>query len=251
MFVTARHIGREGLYMSKMVQWAFEGWGIDIAAPHLMVLAESVCREMTARLRSLPPSTDLAEATRREALFVDSQKDAQFTEMKMSDHEAVFRMFCTPGEAKMICDAVGYDVKRLDTLARDAIPVYARLAEIVQLPMDKVGAAVIALGREYRTTNPYVVYMVRLADKLWFADIRAQIRFAQLQAALAIRLNDRDAWNAAKDPATGRPFGYRTFKGGFELSSALRQLEQPPIDLVVGERPEGWLRKVSRLLRGA
>jgi hypothetical protein len=61
------------------------------------------------------------------------------------------------------------------------------------LPFEKVGAAVISLGREYRKTNPFVIYMARLVDKLWFADVRTRIRFAQLQTALAIQSNDRPA----------------------------------------------------------
>jgi hypothetical protein len=242
LFVTARHLGREPLYMTKVMGWAFENAAVELAAAHLLQLAEHICRDLANRLSTMPDAAGLPEAARGEKRYTENYPESKYRESKWEKHELVLQMFCSANELRAIRSAVGGDPGRLWHMYHDLIPLYDPLADIMSLPPDRCQAGLIAFERTHRKENPLVVSLVRTAEGICFADTRARTRIAMLQTALAIRLEGTDAGERITDPTTGRPFLVRSFRGGFELSSPTRWHGRPPLVLTVGERV-GWLRR--------
>ena len=68
------------------------------------------------------------------------------------------------------------------------------------------------------------------------AQARMDVRRALLLAAFAVQLDGRDTLKDHPDPVLGGSFEYVPFDGGFELRSKLKDRDDKPVALTVGQR---------------
>jgi hypothetical protein len=123
-----------------------------------------------------------------------------------------------PAEGRALLEKCGGTVEGVVRAADMMRPGFVQLAKTLDLPPDRVTAEFrreelkLAGNPVYKVFAP-VVHNVRVRRSS--ADIRRRL----LSAAIAVRLDGRDALEKHPEPLTGEAFEYAPFEGGFELRS--------------------------------
>src|SRR5262249_53060435 len=87
--------------------------------------------------------------------------------------------------------------------------------------------------------NPVYQVFAPVLHNVRSRQAQAEVRRALLSAAVAVRLDGRDALERHPDPVAGGPFEYVPFEGGFELRSTWKPDPAEPLVLTVGRRGKG------------
>jgi hypothetical protein len=137
-------------------------------------------------------------------------------------------------EAKAIMKVSGGTVEGVLKLFDAAAAHYDELARIWDLPEREFKPAVSAFREKHTRVNPLAVSILPAFEGVRFASDRTKVRFAMLNAALAVVSGGPGKVQAIKDPFGDGPFRYRSFQGGFELKSKLQGKDGTFATLIVG-----------------
>ena len=235
LLVLARHYGRIGLPLTRLMQSTVELFTTEIAAAHLLEQDAAEVQAFAARLANLPEVGSLAEMMDKEKLYLLHVIRPQFEGKNNEEALALLGRGISASDADAIWKAAGYQTAGLLNLIDASAYLYDEVGSILMLPDNRVQAALAEFVKQHQSTNPWVVGVVRYLLPVLFPVARGRVRLEMLQAAVAIAATGN--WHeAARDPSRTGPFECRCFKTGFELKATSGFRDQPPITLFVGKR---------------
>jgi hypothetical protein len=231
-----RHVGRNPIMISLLVQFLIEGTAIDLVAPYVgEVKAPYV--EATAIYAALP-----ASATFEQTIRFEKKHMAEWIVKKLKEEEArkkgagleLWKKFLdspeTPAELKEI-GSIEEVVRRMGAV----LPVYDELAKLVALPKEDFDKQYPEFVKKAKGANVLAGALLPAVDKVLAKHHRNQARMAMLLAAIAVADGGPDKLRDIKDPFGTGPFEYHALDKGFELKSKLL-FEGKPVTLTVGQR---------------
>jgi RNA polymerase sigma factor (sigma-70 family) len=240
----ARHVSQDGTLDSLWAGDEIEQRLSETLALYLPRLDAQTVKDLRTRLDALPPAGRPATPTMRmeEAMLnwiageVREAKDrerllaflSQLAGFKADSPEK------NRAKGRALLEACGGTPEGVLKFVEEMRPASVPLAKKLDLPADQVDKE---FEREEKKLagNPVFQVFAPVLHNVRSRQARAEVRRALLSAALAVRLDGRDALKNHPDPVGGGPFQYAAFDGGFELRSRLKQDERP-LSLTVGRR---------------
>jgi hypothetical protein len=247
LIINARHIGRDGPFLAKVMQLAFESRAIDLAAKHLLGSGDEIPEMVAAQMRVLPEAGTMRGTMQKEKEFQVQWTRAHLEKMSGTEAYAWMRKTSTELETEAVFEAAGRELSGVLKLIDEAGELYDELAEVMMLPLDQFKPAVLLFERRHGAENPVIPTLVTAAANIRFAQAQRDVRFAMLQAAIAIARGHMERLKTIPDPCEGGPFECRSFRGGFRLESKLKRRGQPVVSLLVGN--ETAVRRLFRSFR--
>jgi hypothetical protein len=250
----ARHVSADGTLDGLWAGYQAERHGGEALALALPRLDARTIKDMRARLADLPARGSAgAAALRMEETLLDwVVGEVEETTDKESLVDFLGQLGRGPkdpekrrAEGRALLGECGGTAAGVLKHARAMRPGAARLAKALDLAPDQVAKE---FEREEKplADNPVYKIFAPTLHNIRSRQAQADVRRALLLAALAVRLDGRDALKDHPDPVAGGPFEYVAFEGGFELRSKWQleekvrttwKLEAPePLVLVVGRR---------------
>jgi hypothetical protein len=237
-----RHVGRRGPFMATLVQFAIENSAIDVAAAYLPRRNAEMLKAIAARVKAWMQTSPLSEAMQGEKAFLLQYMRPRF--LNKSSKEA-FELVRGPEplrtqeseeEVRAIIKASGGTIEGLLKLVDAAAVRYDELANIWDLPATEFKPALSGFRQKRARDNPLAVSILPAFEGVRFASDRTKVRFAMLDAAVAVVSGGTGQLKAIKDPFGDGPFEYHPLKGGFELKSKLQGKDGTPATVTVGIR---------------
>jgi hypothetical protein len=250
----ARHVSQDGTLDGLWAGYQAERRGGEALALALPRLDARTIKDMKARLAALPARGSAgAAALRMEETLLDwVVGEVEETTDKEGLVDFLGQLGRGPkdpekrrAEGRALLEECGGTAAGVLKHARGMRPGAARLAKALDLAPDQVAKE---FEREEKplADNPVYRVFAPTLHNIQSRQAQADVRRALLLAALAVRLDGRDALKDHPDPVVGGPFEYVAFEGGFELRSKWQleekvrttwKLEAPePLVLVVGRR---------------
>jgi RNA polymerase sigma factor (sigma-70 family) len=240
----ARHVSRDGTLDSLWAGDEIERRTSEALAPELPRLDAQAVKDLAARLDALPPGGSVATATMRMAEALLSWIVGEVQEAKDKDSLLAFlSQLCgsksdppekNRAKGRAFLEECGGTAEGVLKSAEEMRRGYVPIAKTLDLPPDR---AAKEFEREERKLagNPVFKVFAPVLHNVRRRQEEAAVRRALLSAALAVRLDGRDALKHHPDPVAGGPFDYVAFEGGFELRSKWKPDDQP-VALTVGRR---------------
>jgi len=236
VLVMSRHIGKDGPFMSQLVQFAVEQGAVDVAATHLPQQNAKTLKILRERLDALPKASTLKDGILQEKEFVRHWYRPEIEKLGTKvTYDGLRKIGHTEEEAKAILKAAGEDVKDVLKLVDDAVSHYNELANIATLPIEEFKPALDAYKKKHEAANPLATSIVPSIASMRDAHARIEVRMLMLKTALAIVLDGPEQLKKIKDPFGDGPFTYEKREGSFELKSKLQIKNLPPVSLTVGK----------------
>jgi hypothetical protein len=233
----ARHLGKDGPYVSRLVQVTLEATAVDFAAVALPRQEAKTVKAVSGWLDRLPKAAPLSETVRGEKQFLLKWVRPQFENKSVDEIVESWRKIGgSDEEAEAIRKAVGKDPKGYLKLVDDHVARYEDLAKIVDLTADQYKTAVGEFEKMHPADNPVAGNLLTQAEQMRYVAAHTEVRYAMLRAAVSLILDGPEAIKASKDPFGDGPFEYQALDGGFVLKSQLHKQakERPPVILTVG-----------------
>jgi hypothetical protein len=239
LMVMARHIGRNGPFMERILQFAFEISAIKVASAYLPRQNAETVRDLAAQLDRLPDPGTLQETMRHEKEFLLGWYRPPSEKIDRDKAYKLLRETLTEEQTQAVVKAAGSEVAALLKLIDEAAKQYDELSKILLLPINQFPVALAAFRKKHEATNSMATSILPQLENLYYAALRMQALFAMLRTAVAMALEGPERRKAFKDPFGDGPFLYESFEGGFELRSQLRADNgRKPAVLTVGVRKE-------------
>jgi hypothetical protein len=241
----ARHVTRDGVLIMTVTGYGIEPRAIETLALDLPKLNAEALRDLKRRLEALSPGMTPAAALKFEERFgldwfvrkVKAAKDNEglLALLAFVSQEPEGKGGDARAKARAFLEACGGTAEGVVKFAEGTRPCYALMAKKLELPPDQFEKE---FEREVaaRAGNPVFKVFFPALVNVRRAQARADVRRALLSAAIAVRLDGRDALKNHPDPVVGGPFEYVAFDGGFELRSQLKGRDDKPLTLTVGRR---------------
>jgi RNA polymerase sigma factor (sigma-70 family) len=241
----ARHVSLDGTLDSLWAGYDIEHLMGQTLAPHLGGLDPGTIKDLQSRLGALPTGGSVAAATTRmeEALldWIDGEvREARDRESLLAFLSQLCGQKGDPPEKNRAkgraflaeCGGTAEGVLRFAHQMRRS---HALLAAKLDLPPDRVAKE---LEREEMKLagNPVFKVFAPVLHNVRRRQALADVRRALLSAALAVRLDGRDALAHHPDPVAGGPFDYVALADGFELRSRWKPDPPEPLVFTVGRR---------------
>jgi hypothetical protein len=232
-----RHISRDGPFFMLLHGYAIEHRAIETLALYLPKLDAKRIENLKMRLDALPTGGRPATAIKFEEIFALDWfvRHVRATKDKDSLLALLNRALDTPEKARAFLAECGGNAEGVLQCAEETRRAYALMAKKLDLPPDQV-AKEFEREEKKLAGNPVFKILFPALLKVRLRQARVDVRRALLSAALAVRLNGRDALKNHPDPVVGGPFDYEAFEGGFELRSKLKEGDDKPVTLTVGRR---------------
>jgi hypothetical protein len=242
----ARHVSQGGVLIATVFGYSIEHRVGKTLALYLPKLDAAALKNLQTRLDALPPGGSPAAAMRYEeksyldwfVRVVKGAKDEESLQALLSPlfhEEGEGKGGDARAKARAFLKDCGGTAAGVVRYAEETRPSYALLATKLALPQAQFEKE-LEREKTKRAGNPvFMVFFPALA-KVRRAQAQAEVRRAQLAAALAVRLDGRDALKQHPDPVAGGVFEYAPFEGGFELRSTLKGQDNQPLTLTVGRR---------------
>jgi hypothetical protein len=242
-----RHASLDGSFIGVLVGYSIEARVGEVIALYLPGLSAETIEGLKKRLDALPPGSDPALALRNNGenilnWFVHKVKQAKDPDRLLAVlgpllGERQGKGGDAAAEARAFFQECGGTTAGVVRRAEEVRPAYALLATKLDLPLDQFEVEADREAKK-RAGNPVFKLFFPRQELIAMrrARARAEVRRALLQAAIAVKVDGRDALKQHPDPVVGGPFEYVPFKGGFELRSKLRQQDDKPVTLTVGRR---------------
>jgi hypothetical protein len=241
----ARHVSLDGTLDSLRAGHDIEQRMGEALAVYLPALDAGTVKDLKRRLGGLPPGGSVATATLRMEEVLLNWIAGEVQEAK--DREGLLDFLTQlcgrksdPPEnnrerARTFLADCGGTAEGVRKFAEEMRPGAARLAKALDLPPDQRekewDREVVKLAG-----NPVFKLFAPVLQNVRSRQADAEVRRALLSAALAVRLDGRDALKAHPDPVVGGPFEYMAFEGGFVLRSHRKGSDDKPLALTVGRR---------------
>ena len=237
VFVLARHAGQEPVLIAILVGDAIDQMAIETLALSLPDMDEAAIKTISARLDALPPAPRVVE----KALLMEKEIGCEWLIRAMQEAERhkegswrdVLARVASQEDKSKLGDLHSLD----ETLkfARDLLPIYDRMIELLALPRDDFARQYDDLVKKIRATNPLGHLVLPALDKFLEGQHRHDARMALFKAAIAVVQRGPDALKQIRDPFGDGPFEYRRFQKGFELKSKL-VAKGEQVSLTIGKR---------------
>jgi hypothetical protein len=241
----ARHVSLDGTLDSLWAGYDIEHRMGQALALYLPGLDARTIKDLKRRLDGLPPGGSTAAATRRMEESLLSWIAGEIREAK--DRESLLDFLSQlcgrksdPPEknrarGRAFLEDCGGTAEGVLKTAEEMRPGSLRLANLLDLPPDRLAKEwdreAMNLAR-----NPLFGVFAPVLQNVRSRREEAAVRRALLSAALAVRLDGRDALKIHGDPVAGGPFEYAAFEGGFVLRSNRKGSDDKPLALTVGRR---------------
>lgn len=239
-----RHLSQDGGFIPLLVGYAIEHRMGETLAFYLPKLDVKVIKDVKTRFDALPPfgSQNTALMTcEMESLnwFIRKVKETK-------DKESLLAFLSWVGisegrdrdqgeKARAFLQECGGNAEGVIKFANEALPSYATMAKILELPPDEFEKEFNHESMKQAGNPVFKVFFPALA-KVRQSKARADVRRALLSAALAVQLDGQGALKDYPDTAASGPFDYVAFEGGFELRSKLMGPDNKALGLTVGHR---------------
>jgi hypothetical protein len=240
-----RQVSLDGTLIALLVDYAIERRVGDAIAQNLPKLNAEQVKALKTQLDHLPTSDSPGKALLRcesETLdwFIREVKKVKDKQRL----EAFIIEICTMADdspdkrrekyAKLV-EECGGDVKGIIKNAEKVRSSYDRIAKKLELPLDEF---IKECDSEFKNQadNPLFKLLFPSMIKVREAQARTDVYRAMLMAALAVRIDGKDAVKNYPDPVAGGAFEYVAFDGGFELLSKHKSADGKPLSLTVGKR---------------
>jgi hypothetical protein len=234
-FTLARHAGADPVLISKLVQYAMESMVVDVTADHLLNLDTAARTHLAAFLRTLPPSGHIEDCMGGERELVSGYlvKALKAADPKTDWVDQIFisTNVMPAEEARATVAAAGGTPQSVLKCLSDLDPLYPQLAQVLALPPKQFQTQLEPLKKQFEA-NPIGKRFLPAFIKSYEQSARARVRFAMLQAAIAVSLDGPDKLKEYPDPAGQGLFEYRPLAQGFALQSAVVH-ENQPVTLIV------------------
>jgi hypothetical protein len=241
----SHHVSLDGSLIGVLVGYNIDARMGETLALYLPRLNAGTIADLKKRLDALPPGSRPATALRN---CEENTLNWLVHKVKQSrDRDSLLTFLGTllggaegkggdaAEKARAFLQQCGGTAEGVLQRAEEMRPAYAVMAEKLDLPLDQFE---MEGGREAqkRAGNPLFKLLFPALTHVRRAQARAEVRHGLLRAALAVQVDGRDALKQHPDPVGGGPFEYVPFEGGFELRSKLKQQDDKPVTLTVGQR---------------
>jgi hypothetical protein len=232
-----RHVSRDGPFFMLLHGYAIEHRATETLALHLPKLDAKRIENLKTRLDALPKGGRPATAIKFEEIFALDWfvRHVRATKDKESLLALLNRALDTPEKARAFLAECGGTAEGVLQCAEETRQAYARMAKTLDLPPDQVEKE-FEREKKKQAGNPVFKILFPSLLKVRLLQARIDAGRALLSAALAVRLDGRDALKNHPDPVAGGSFDYEAFEGGFELRSKLKDGDGKPLTLTVGRR---------------
>ncbi len=241
MLALARHVGQGRLYISLLVQFPIEGMAIASAAPTLPRQDRTALEKAITRIDSMPESVTMSDVTRAEKVYFLDANRAGAMQVSPADLPQYIRTTYEGELGEAILARTEGDPALLVALIDQSGPAFDEMAAIWALPPARIDPAVAEFRARYAETNPMALSILEQSARIRPAWQRSVAQRALFRAALAIAAGGAQQLASVPDPFGDGPFQYRSFAGGFELTSVYEAMtfdgaafSRRPVRLVVG-----------------
>jgi hypothetical protein len=239
-----RHISVDGSIITVLVGYQIDNRISETLAQNLPKLDAKSITDLKNRLDALP-----SFGTMSAALLTCEKETMEWfirTVKGTKDRESLLALLSVismsegkdhdPNEvARALLQECGGTSEGVIKLAQAVLPSYDSTAKMLDLPSSEF-AKQFQIASTKQAGNPiYKVFFPAIA-KVHQSMVRTEVRRALLSAAIAVHLNGPGALKDHPDPASGGPFDYSKFPGGFELRSKSSGQQDKPVSLTVGHR---------------
>ncbi len=241
----SRHITQDGSLVLLHVGNNIEQHLIDTLALYLPRLDAKTLNSLKTRLAALPRGERLATVMKvEERLLLDwLVRQVKKARDKESLLDFAGRLFDSLEKGAAFIQQCGGTAEGVLAFAAQTRGCYERLTKKLDLPLEMF---LQESAREWKeqASNPVFQAIFPALDMVRWRQTRMEVRRALLRAALAVQLDGRYALKQHLDPATGQPFDYSAFEGGFVLRSKYKLEEKVRLSLKLDDKP--WLIIVGR-----
>ena len=233
-----RHVGQDATLIARMVDGALQRMAIDLVATHLpefdrkqLLVLEAALKRLALRPRL--PRSHYVEIE-RQALI-----DQNIEKIKTDGRKRLFRFFDAQySDEPFLKDMLRMNDKELIASFQGAAPYFAEAARLVNLPFRKMQVGFDKLHRSVRASENALAKEMFPDLKIVFSRMtEADAEFTMLQAAVAYRLEGKEALERFVDPIGQGRLTFRETADGFEL------LTKP----MMRDVPRSSIRPVSAL----
>ncbi|MBL9138332.1 MAG: hypothetical protein JNK85_20855 [Verrucomicrobiales bacterium] len=257
-----RHLGRDSVLISTLVQIAIDAIVSSAVAEHFYGLDAAAAGQLLAGLESIPKPTTISECV--------DKGERSFGRWFRARIEA-FRASSGGDEAKVLAEIRELfarnireekDYELADQFIREAggtaeavyqaalelEAFYDELTAITKLPRETYAAAADAFfARVSSGKNPLVKELLPAMKRAREKEFRAEARLGLLRAGLRYRQHGEDGWRSVPDPFGSGPFAFTrfSFQGkdrGFQLASGF---EGDPREVLIFVEQDGPPFRVS------
>jgi len=242
-----RHTSQNAVLIMTLAGYAIEHRVSETLALYLPKLNARMIKDLKTRLDALPPGGTPATGMRYEERFwLDwfvrkvkeaKDRDSLLDVLALASVEPEGKNRDPREKGRAFLKECGGTAAGALKCAEETRSSYARVAKMLDLPSDQFEKDFEREARK-QAGNPVFKVFFPAVVKVRQAQARADVHRALLSAALAVRLDGRDALKKHPDPVVGGPFEYVAFKGGFELRSKLKGRDGKPVALTVGRHEE-------------
>jgi hypothetical protein len=241
----SRHITQDGSIVLLHAGNMIEQHLIDTLALYLPQLDAKTLKTLKTRLESLPRGGNLATTLKvEERLLLDwLVRQVKQARDKESLLDFAARLEDSRDKGRAFLQKCGGSAEGVLAFAEQTRGCYERMTKKLDLPLEEF---LKESQREWKQQagNPVFQAIFPALDMVRWRQTRVEVRRALLLAALAVQLDGRDALKLHSDPATGKPFEYTAFEGGFVLRSKYKLEEKVRLSLKLDDKP--WLLIVGR-----
>lgn len=234
MTALARHVGRDPIMVSLLVQYAIEGATVDLVAPYVPELKASYAQSMQL-FGELPQAATLQQAVFTEKKFICEWIVAKLQDEEQRKKGAALELWKKFLDGPAVPESLKKNMSLEEILAQVAslAPAYDQLAKLVVLPKGEFDAQYPRFLQKTEAEIPLAKVLLPNLHNIIAKSNRNQARFAMLLAAIAVAEGGAEKLHDLKDPFGTGPFEYRKLENGFELKSKLI-FEDQPVTLQVG-----------------
>ncbi len=252
----ARQISVKSVSIMVLVGYSLEARASQVLAAGMSGLSPEQLKNLQKRLDTLPPGGSPVNALpfEEKSFEISVFRPIQ----KVNDKEELLKLlsqvFINEGhgsgdreKASKFLEECGGNSAGILAKARDFHESYSKMEQMVRLPMDR---CMEAWEQEVKlqANNPIFKAFAGLVPVLRWRQLQAETRMALLAAAIAVKVDGKDALKNRKDPLNGEPLEYVPFEGGFEVRATkglskdlitrlkLNETAAQPLTLTVGKR---------------
>jgi hypothetical protein len=267
-FALGRHVSKDRVLISALVQFAIENIVASIIAENFYQLPPETLTQVTEGLENAPRQglvADCIDTEMRSFAQYYLRKIAEFRAEDESQAVARVRELLagtldseeTPADSRgakvdQIMAAADGTVEGLVRLFEELPPLYEQVDQILRLPAAEYQKPMAEFQNAVKThPNPLVKEFFPVFDNCRKKEFGTQSSVAMVRAAIAYKLRGEEGFRSVMDPCSGEPFEFErfAFEGvdrGFKLKSKFRSRDFDEV-LIFVEKPGPLFRTTGKL----
>jgi hypothetical protein len=228
-----RDLTEGGTLVSQLVSYAIERMAYSVLAAYLPKVSDDLLRAFPKQLDSLPPVPPIAEPFAKEQFYVADWFVRRWQEATHDGRRKLCRM---PTGSDEESDRLWKELSESDItkIAEEIRGLYALIPGLAALPPGELQAAYDSRIKPVLERNPLAKALFPSDPKVIRAEQVYHCSQQLLRAAIAVRLEGKEALAQFRDPFGDGPFEMTNFDGGFELRSKYPSTDNVPLMLRAG-----------------